>query len=122
MSPLLLLPPLEQQPRPQASLTWARTPWVPPSEMHAMGYAMILYPTTVLFRVVRSIQLALVDLREGRPLSVEHSVDMQEFESIVRMQDWADIENRLMYEEHGDGLIDRIKEAVTGNGRKAVNE
>lgn len=99
-----------------------RTPWVPPSEMHAMGYAMILYPTTVLFRVVRSIQLGLVDLREGRPLSVEHSVDLQEFESIVRMQDWADIENRFMYEEHGDGLIDRIKEAVTGNGRKAVNE
>jgi len=35
------------------------TPWVAPSEMHKIGFTMILYPATVLFRATRAIQAAL---------------------------------------------------------------
>lgn len=82
--------------------------------MHAMGYGMILYPTTVLFRMVRALQLGLADLLEGRPLSVGASVDMREFETIVGMQEWADIENRFMPEEHSGGILRKVKEVVSG--------
>src|SRR5205085_7721057 len=33
--------------------------WLPPDEIFGYGFAMILYPTTVLFRATRAIELAL---------------------------------------------------------------
>ena len=73
-----------------------KTPWMPPAEMHALGDDMILYPTTVLFRAVRAIQLGLADLLAGKPLDADASVDLPEFETIVRMEHWAAIENDFM--------------------------
>jgi 2-methylisocitrate lyase-like PEP mutase family enzyme len=39
-----------------------KTPWVAPTELGAMGFSMILYPTTLLFRAIHATQIALVDL------------------------------------------------------------
>jgi len=36
-----------------------RTPVLPPGELKAMGFAMAAYPTTVIFRVARTIERAL---------------------------------------------------------------
>lgn len=91
-----------------------KTPWTSPSELHAMGYDMILYPVTVLFRAVRAMQLGLADLLEGRPLSTDASVDLPEFESIVAMEDWADIENRFMHEPQSEGILRKVRKAVSG--------
>jgi 2-methylisocitrate lyase-like PEP mutase family enzyme len=92
-----------------------KTPWVSPSEMHEMGYDMILYPTTVLFRAIKSMQQALGDLREGKPLDPETSVDLKGFEDIVRMSEWAGIENRFMRSPHDEaGVIGTIKQKLTG--------
>jgi 2-methylisocitrate lyase-like PEP mutase family enzyme len=44
-----------------------KTPWLPPAEFAEMGFSIILYPTTVLFRATRAIQRALDDLAAGRP-------------------------------------------------------
>jgi len=90
-----------------------KTPWTSPSEMHAMGYDMILYPTTVLFRAVRAMQLGLSDLIEGRPLSAEAGMDLTEFEAIVRLDEWAAVENRFMPGRES-GILSKVKEAVTG--------
>lgn len=72
-----------------------KTPWVSPSEMHDLGYDMILYPTTVLFRAVFAIERALSDLRLGNPLNPARSVNLDTFEAIVEMPKWAEIENRF---------------------------
>lgn len=70
-----------------------KTPWQSPAQLHAMGFTMLLYPVTVLFRAVHAIQKALEDLKRGAPLSSDASVDLVEFEDIVDMRKWAAIED-----------------------------
>jgi len=59
-----------------------------------MGFSMILYPATVLFRTTRAIQQALQDLAAGEQLSAENSVDMKQFEQIVDMDRWRSIQKK----------------------------
>jgi 2-methylisocitrate lyase-like PEP mutase family enzyme len=72
------------------------TPWLTPGELHTLGFSMILYPTTILFRVVKTIQNALADLRQGKPTTKEHAVDLTEYEVIVDVPRWALIEKRFV--------------------------
>jgi 2-methylisocitrate lyase-like PEP mutase family enzyme len=72
-----------------------KTPWLPPREFAAMGFTMLLYPSTIIFRVARAIELAVSDLHRGRPLSKSDSVDMAHFEQIVELPYWAGIEQRF---------------------------
>ncbi len=69
--------------------------WVPPEEIHGYGFAMILYPTTVLFRVVRATERALAALRAGRPMPEGDAVTLDAFEEIVGLPEWAAIEKRF---------------------------
>ncbi|HEY1378940.1 MAG TPA: isocitrate lyase/PEP mutase family protein [Gemmataceae bacterium] len=71
-----------------------QTPWTPPAELHEMGFSMILYPTTLLFRLARAVERGLADLKAGRPLPPADAVDMDEFEQIVGMPDWSAIEQK----------------------------
>ncbi len=92
-----------------------KTPWVSPHDLHDMGYDMILYPTTVLFRAIKAMQQSLNDLREDKPLEPEASVDLKAFEDIVYMSEWAGIENRFMGSSHSEGgVIGKIKQRLTG--------
>ena len=72
-----------------------KTPVLPPDEFLTMGFTMLLYPTTVLFRVTRAIQRALEDLRDGKPLPADECVDFEAFEAIVDKERWAAIEKRF---------------------------
>ena len=76
------------------------TPWLSPSDFHELGYAMVLYPTTLLFRLVRSIERALIDLRTARPLNEENSIDMRRFEDLVELKHWAEIEDRFPVQQN----------------------
>jgi 2-methylisocitrate lyase-like PEP mutase family enzyme len=69
-----------------------RTPVLPPSELKAMGFAMAAYPTTVIFRVARTIERALSDIRAGRPASND-GVNFAEFKDITNYEEWARIED-----------------------------
>ena len=44
-------------------------PWLPPEEIHGYGFSMILYPTTVLFRLTWAMERALAGLKAGRPMA-----------------------------------------------------
>jgi 2-methylisocitrate lyase-like PEP mutase family enzyme len=70
------------------------TPWLTPMELYALGFSMILYPTSLLFRIVRTIERALADLRQGKRMSKEEGVDLTEWEQIVDVPYWAMIEKR----------------------------
>lgn len=71
------------------------TPWLPPEAFRALGYAMILYPTSILFRLVRAIEGAVADLAAHRQLDPAQSVDMAHFEKLVNLDQWAKIEDRF---------------------------
>jgi 2-methylisocitrate lyase-like PEP mutase family enzyme len=72
-----------------------KTPWLSPDDFAELGFTMILYPTTLLFRLTHALQQAAKDLRAGRPLRKDQSVDMDEFEKIVELQHWQKIENEF---------------------------
>lgn len=76
------------------------TPWLSPAEFRELGYAMVLYPTTLLFRLVRSIERALIDLRTARPLNEENSIDMRRFEDLVELKHWGEIEERFPVQQN----------------------
>ncbi len=76
-----------------------KTPWIAPQEMHRLGFSMILYPTTVLFRVARAIEKALDDLRAGRPMPAAEAVDLDRYLKIVDLGYWQDIETRYEHKK-----------------------
>jgi 2-methylisocitrate lyase-like PEP mutase family enzyme len=70
-------------------------PWLPPEEIFGYGFAMILYPTTVLFRATRAMERALVSLKAGKPMAEGEAVTLDAFEDIVGMPAWAEVEKRF---------------------------
>jgi 2-methylisocitrate lyase-like PEP mutase family enzyme len=71
------------------------TPWLSPETFRELGYSMILYPTTILFGIVRTIEQRLSTLHAGLPLDASASVDLQQFEQIIEMEKWGAIEDRF---------------------------
>jgi 2-methylisocitrate lyase-like PEP mutase family enzyme len=74
------------------------TPWIDPKELYRLGFSMILYPTSVIFRVTRAIQRALEDLVSHRPMLPGDSVTFHDYEEVMRMPFWAEIEDRYQHE------------------------
>jgi 2-methylisocitrate lyase-like PEP mutase family enzyme len=73
-----------------------KTPILPPHELRSLGFNMILYPTSVLFRVTRTMLQALRDIKEGRPMPVSEAVSMMEFEKLVDIAYWKSVEQKRM--------------------------
>jgi 2,3-dimethylmalate lyase len=74
-------------------LEGGRTPLVDPKELKAMGFAMIAYPTTLIFRVARTIEKALADLAAGRLKLDGEGVDFAAFKAITGFEEWVKWEN-----------------------------
>jgi 2-methylisocitrate lyase-like PEP mutase family enzyme len=91
-----------------------KTPWLPPQEMHDLGFNMILYPTTLLFRQTRAIQRALCDLRAGRPMPQQEAVNMTQFEKVVDIVYWKTIEQKAL------PLGERVRQAINKVVRKVA--
>ena len=62
-------------------------------ELKAMGFAMAAYPTTLIFRVARTIERALADIKAGKPLAGNDGVDFAGFKDITNFNEWARIED-----------------------------
>jgi len=72
-----------------------KTPWHSPREFAEMGYAMILYPSTVIFRAARAIERALDDLRQGRRLDPKEAMTKDEFMKLVGLEYWQRVEKEF---------------------------
>jgi 2-methylisocitrate lyase-like PEP mutase family enzyme len=70
-----------------------RTPVLPASELYRLGFAMVAYPTSLIFRVARAIENALADLKAGRPAGKD-GVDFETFKDITSLAHWAEVEHR----------------------------
>ena len=71
-----------------------RTPILPPQELYRLGFAMIAYPVSLIFRVARTIEQALADLRNRVPARDNESVSFETFKDITDYARWAEIERR----------------------------
>jgi 2-methylisocitrate lyase-like PEP mutase family enzyme len=78
-----------------------QTPVLPPAELKAMGFAMAAYPTSVIFRVARTIEKALADIKAGRPGAAGDSVDFDGFKDITGYERWAQIEDKYTPAQRG---------------------
>jgi len=72
-----------------------KTPWVSPKDLKQMGYSMILYPTTVIFQVTKTIGRALHQLKTGKPMPGNQAVNMDQFMEIVDLPYWKKIEEQF---------------------------
>jgi 2-methylisocitrate lyase-like PEP mutase family enzyme len=66
-----------------------RTPVLPPQELYRLGFAMVAYPTSLIFRVARTIEKALADLKTGRLAIESEGVDFETFKDIAGLARWA---------------------------------
>jgi 2-methylisocitrate lyase-like PEP mutase family enzyme len=71
------------------------TPWLSPEEFGKLGFSMLLYPTTILFRLTHCIQQSLDRLYNGKPMQEDEAVTMKQFEKIVDMDYWLAIEKKF---------------------------
>jgi 2-methylisocitrate lyase-like PEP mutase family enzyme len=78
-----------------------RTPVLAPQELFRLGFAMVAYPTSLIFRVARAIEQALADLKAGRPANINDSVDFESFKEITGLERWADVERRFGLSDPG---------------------
>ena len=78
-----------------------QTPVLTPKELKAMGFAMAAYPTPLIFRVARTIERALADIKAGRPAGRNDGVNFAEFKDITNYGDWARIEDEYQRADEG---------------------
>src|SRR5256885_1497910 len=69
-----------------------KTPWLPPEYLRELGFTMVLYPTSLLFRQTKAIQHGLKDLLAGRPAPKEESVHLLEFQKVVDNANWKAVQ------------------------------
>ena len=72
-----------------------RTPILPPEVLGAMGYSIIVYPGTLLLRVVKTIEDALADLRQGTLRMPEGVMDFRELTEFLGLEKWRGIDERF---------------------------
>lgn len=69
-----------------------QTPVLPPDELRKLGFNMVAYPTTILFRVARTIEQSLANIKAGKPMD-PNAVDFKDFKDITGFNEWARIED-----------------------------
>jgi 2-methylisocitrate lyase-like PEP mutase family enzyme len=70
-----------------------KTPLLPPAELKKMGFSMIAYPCSVIFRVAQTIEKALDDLKNERLSLKGEGVGFDQFKDIVGFADWGKVED-----------------------------
>jgi 2,3-dimethylmalate lyase len=72
-----------------------RTPILSPEEYHRLGFSVILYPATLLLRMVGTFQRTLAALREGRFADEGPLPDFQELTDVMGMKEWMAIDQQF---------------------------
>ena len=80
-------------------LEGGHTPILPPQELFRLGFAMVAYPTTLIFRAVRTMEKALADLKDGTLATgnatiAREGVDFETFKDITGFAYWAALEQQ----------------------------
>jgi 2-methylisocitrate lyase-like PEP mutase family enzyme len=76
-------------------LEGGRTPLIAPDELFRMGFSIVAYPTTLIFRVTRTIEKALAELKAGQLPPTGERVDFETFKDVVGFAPWAEVEDEF---------------------------
>ncbi|HWD40044.1 MAG TPA: isocitrate lyase/phosphoenolpyruvate mutase family protein [Fimbriimonas sp.] len=76
-----------------------KTPALKHKEFQRLGYSMVLYPSTVIFQVAYTIQRALKGMLEDQPAPPRQSLDMGEFEQVLDLDYWKQIQDGFNSDE-----------------------
>ena len=74
-------------------LEGGRTPLLAPAELFGLGFSMIAYPTSLIFRVTHTIEKALRDLKAGRLSLPGEGTDFEGFKAVVGFTRWAELDD-----------------------------
>ncbi|PQA87651.1 isocitrate lyase/PEP mutase family protein [Hyphococcus luteus] len=72
-----------------------RTPILPPKDLKDMGFSIIVYPGTLLLRVVKTVCDALDDLRQGTLELPEGTKNFAELTELFELSKWRDIDDKF---------------------------
>jgi 2-methylisocitrate lyase-like PEP mutase family enzyme len=70
------------------------TPMLSPAELGELGFAMVAYPTSLIFRIAHSMQEALRAMRDGNLTASPSVLGFDDFKRIVGFDQWAAVEER----------------------------
>jgi 2-methylisocitrate lyase-like PEP mutase family enzyme len=70
------------------------TPWTDVGKMRELGFSMVLYPTSLLFRLTKAVEDGLEALKTNEPCSADNAVDMKHFEKVVDIDRWFTIQKK----------------------------
>lgn len=70
------------------------TPMLSPAELTELGFAMVAYPTSLIFRIAHGMQEALRAMRAGELTASPPALGFDEFKRIVGFDEWAAVEER----------------------------
>jgi len=71
-----------------------RTPILPPAELARIGFAIILYPSTILLRQIKAIEDALEELKSGRLELRPGAMDFRGLTALLGLERWAAVDDR----------------------------
>ncbi|MDD5524361.1 MAG: isocitrate lyase/PEP mutase family protein [Smithella sp.] len=71
------------------------TPLLPPDELAQMGFSIIIYAGTLLFRATKAMQETLKAIKVGVKEPPDYMVDFQEMTGIFGLPKWVEIENKF---------------------------
>lgn len=75
-------------------LEGGRTPLIAPAELYRLGFSMIAYPTTLIFRIAKTVEKALADLQAGTLDLEGEGVSFDAFKDVTRFSEWQAAEDR----------------------------
>ena len=81
-------------------LEGGRTPVLKPAELYRLGFSMIAYPTTLIFRVAYTVEKALSELKAGMLNLEDEGVSFEQFKDITKFSEWQAVEDRSAVQEN----------------------
>jgi len=70
------------------------TPMLSPGELADLGFAMVAYPTSLIFRIAHGMQETLRAMRRGQLTGTPPELGLEAFKRIVGFDQWAAVEER----------------------------
>jgi 2-methylisocitrate lyase-like PEP mutase family enzyme len=71
------------------------TPILTNRELGEMGFSMVIHGITLLMRAARVMRETLIDLKQDRLAADKNGVSFEEYKRLVRLGDWAAVEDRF---------------------------
>jgi len=72
-----------------------RTPILPAEELGRMGFAIVVYPATILIRQIKAIEDALTEIRRGKLELPPGAMDFQALTGFLGLDRWAAVDDRF---------------------------